>query len=356
MNYSRIVVKIGSNVLTTAQGTPDQRHIAHLVSQVAQLSRKGIEILLISSGAVASARHIVQLQPSTDTILQRQVLAAVGQIQLIQLYNQLFAAENITIAQALVTKEDFRDRVHYFNIKNCFTALLQHKILPIVNENDVVSVTELMFTDNDELAGLVASMMDADALLILSNVEGIYTGSPQQSGSELIAEVTPEMNLSRFITADKSSFGRGGMLTKVNIARKVAQLGIGVHIINGRRSNVLVDLLLHDQQIGTYFRPLRKASGVKKRIAHSGDFAKGKVFLDAGAVKAITSARAASLLPVGITRIEGQFQKGDLIQLYNPDNQLIGVGIAQYSSDKAQERLGKKGQKPLVHYDYLFIE
>ncbi|MCS7019632.1 MAG: glutamate 5-kinase [Cytophagales bacterium] len=356
MKYSRVVVKIGSNVLATEEGLPDETHIAHLVEQIAALRNCGLQVLLVSSGAVASARGRVQLADGTDQVTRRQVLAAVGQIQLLQLYHRLFEQQGITIAQVLVTKDDFRDRNHYFNIKNCFSGLLQHHILPIINENDVVSVTELMFTDNDELAGLVASMMDADALLILSNVEGIYTGHPQHPESRLIEEVSAEMNLSRFISTEKSGFGRGGMLTKTNIARRVAQLGIGVHIVNGKRPHILTDVLLQNLHRGTYFKPHKKVSGIKKRIAHSRDFAKGKVFLNQGAVDAITSERAISLLPVGVTHIEGQFEKGDLVQIYNPQGELIGVGVAQYGAEKAKERIGKKGQKPLVHYDYLFIE
>jgi len=356
MNYSKIVIKIGSNVLATPEGLPDETHINHLVEQIAALREQGIQILLVSSGAVASARGRIRMNSHTDPVTQRQVLAAVGQIQLLQLYNRLFGEKGITIAQVLVTKNDFRDRNHYLNIRNCLMGLLQHQILPIINENDAVSITELMFTDNDELAGLVASMIDADKLLILTNVDGIYTGHPQHPDSQLIPEITPKMNLSRYISAEKSGFGRGGMLTKSNIARKVAQLGIGVHIINGKKTYVLMDLLLENKPVGTYFQPLRRASSIKKRIAHSRDFAKGKVFLNQGAVDAITSNRAASLLPIGITRIEGDFQKGDLVQIYNPDNQLIGLGIAQYSADKAQERIGKNKQRPFVHYDYLFIE
>lgn len=356
MNYSRVVIKIGSNVLATPEGKPDEAHIAHLVEQIAALRNKGIEVLLVSSGAVASARGRVHMASDIDQVTRRQVLAAVGQIQLLQLYNRLFDEKGITVAQVLVTKDDFRDRNHYLNIRNCFTGLLQHQIIPIINENDVVSVTELMFTDNDELAGLVASMMDADTLLILSNVDGIYTGHPQHPDSHLISEITPEMNLTRYISTEKSGFGRGGMLTKSNMSRKVAQLGIGVRIINGKRQHILTDLLLENKQTGTYFKPLRKASNIKKRIAHSRDFAKGKVFLNRGAVEAVSSDRAASLLPVGITHITGDFQKGDLVQIYNPENQLIGIGIAQYGADKLQERIGKTGQKPFIHYDYLFIE
>jgi glutamate 5-kinase len=353
---SRVVIKIGSNVLATPEGLPDEAHIAHLVEQITALRNNNIQVLLVSSGAVASAKGRIQLADRTDQVTRRQVLAAVGQIQLLQLYNRLFEEKGITIAQVLVTKDDFRDRNHYLNIRNCFTGLLQHQIIPIINENDVVSVTELMFTDNDELAGLVASMMDADTLLILSNVDGIYTGHPQHPDSSLIREVTPEMNLSRYVSTEKSGFGRGGMLTKSNMSRKVAQLGIGVHIINGKKQHVLTDLLLENKQIGTYFKPLRKASNIKKRIAHSLDFAKGKVFLNQGAVEAISSDRAASLLPVGIIRVEGNFQKGDVVQIYNAENQVIGLGIAQYGADKLQERIGKKGHKPFVHYDYLFIE
>jgi glutamate 5-kinase len=212
-----------------------------------------------------------------------------------------------------------------------------------------------MFTDNDELAGLIASMLNADALVILSNVDGIYNGDPKDSNSQVIREVSSSLSgFSSFITTQKSQFGRGGMMTKSHMAHKVAQLGIAVHIANGKRENILVDVL-NENAINTRFIPQKTASGRKKWLAHSENYAKGIVHINEGAKLALTSPKASSLLPVGVIKIDGEFQKGDIIKLIDEDGKQVGLGIAEYGSDKAEERVGLKKQKPLVHYDYLFL-
>src|SRR6201992_2586865 len=243
-NYHRIVIKIGSNVFTRQDGLPDLNRIGHLVEQIAAIKKQGREVILVSSGAVASGRSLITVSERSDAVATRQLLASIGQVKLINTYSQLFGQFDILCSQVLVTKEDFRDRVHYLNMKNCLEILLQHQVIPIVNENDVVSVTELMFTDNDELAGLIASMLNAQALIILTNVDGIYDGDPQLAASKVIGEVDgTATDFSSFVTADRSQFGRGGMITKSTMAQKTAQLGIAVHIANGTRDNILTDLL-----------------------------------------------------------------------------------------------------------------
>ncbi|QIX62386.1 glutamate 5-kinase [Hymenobacter lutimineralis] len=354
--YHRIIVKIGSNVLTQADGFPDLTRISHLVAQIADLKKQGKEIIVVSSGAVASGRSLVQVSEKADAVTSRQVLAAVGQVKLLATYAELLARQDLLCAQVLVTKEDFRDRQHYLNMQNCFRALLQNNIIPIVNENDVISVTELMFTDNDELAGLVATMLDADALLILSNVDGIFNGNPQDPASELIPEIAPTTtSFSSFVSTQRSQFGRGGMITKCHMAHKVAQLGISVHIANGKTENVL-PRLLRREVVNTHFLPNKTASSKKKWIAHSDLAAKGAVLINAGAKTALlTPHQATSLLPVGVLAIMGTFQKGDIIRILDEAGKPLGLGLAEYGSDKALERLGQQQQKPLVHYDYLFL-
>src|SRR6195952_4461661 len=214
-NYHRIIIKIGSNVFTKENGLPDLERIEHLVGQIAAIKKQGKEVILVSSGAVASGRSLITISEKYDAIAARQLLASIGQVKLINTYSNLFERFNILCSQVLVTKEDFRDRMHYLNMKNCLEILLQHQVVPVVNENDVVSVTELMFTDNDELAGLIASMLNAQALIVLTNVDGIYDGDPKLPGSKVIEEVdeaTPDF--SSFVTSGKSQFGRGGMITK----------------------------------------------------------------------------------------------------------------------------------------------
>jgi glutamate 5-kinase len=355
--YKRIIVKIGSNVLTQENGLPDGARIQHLVEQLAALKKQGKEVIVVSSGAVASGRSLITVAEKADAVTSRQLLASVGQVKLINTYSELFSHHQLICAQVLVTKEDFRDRGHYLNMKNCFQALLQHHVIPVVNENDVISVTELMFTDNDELAGLIASMLNADALIILTNVDGIYDGDPKKSTSAVIPEIGPApTEFSSFVTTQRSQFGRGGMITKCHMAQKVAQLGIAVHIANGKTGNVL-SRVLDGKVINTRFVPNKTASGKKKWLAHSGNYAKGVVLINEGARAALTaSAKATSLLPVGVIRIRGEFQKGDIIKLVDEREKQVGLGIAEYGSDKALERIGQKNQKPLVHYDYLFLQ
>ena len=354
LGYKKIIVKVGSNVITQANGLPDEGRINHLVDQLAAIKQRGIEVILVSSGAVAAGRSLIKVSEKQDAVTTRQLLAAIGQVKLINTYSNFFAAHHIKCAQVLVTKEDFRDRAHYLNMKNCMQILLQNDVIPVVNENDVVSVTELMFTDNDELAGLIASMLNADALIILSNVNGIYNGDPKVEGSQVMEEVSGAVsNLASFIQTGKSQFGRGGMITKSTMAQKVAKLGITVHIANGTQDEVLVSLL-NQELIHTKFIPEKSKSGKKKWIAHSETAATGVVKLNDGAKTVLTSGRATSLLPVGIIEIQTDFLKGDVIKIVDEQNNLIGLGIAEYGSDKARERIGQKKQKALVHYDYFY--
>lgn len=353
-NYKRIVVKIGSNVLTQRDGLPDQERIAHLVDQIVTLKKQGITVIVISSGAVASGRSLITVSEKQDAVAARQLLASIGQIKLINTYLSLFEAHQMLCSQVLVTKEDFRDRKHYLNIKSCLSILLKHNVVPIVNENDVVSVTELMFTDNDELAGLVASMLDADALFILSNVDGIFNGDPRSQNSSVIREIkSVDDHIETYINTTKSSSGRGGMVTKLGMAQKVAKLGIPVHIANGTQDHILTDLIA-DKVVHTCFVPDKNKSGKKRWIAHSEQSATGSVRLNQGATAALISGDARSLLPVGITALLSSFEKGDIIRLLDENDVLIGLGIAEYSADKAMERIGQKGQRPLVHYNYFY--
>ena len=369
---TRIAVKIGSNVLTRRDGTLDVTRMSALVDQVAELHKAGVEIILVSSGAVASGRSEIYPAKKLDSVDQRQLFSAVGQAKLINRYYELFREHGIPVGQVLTMKENFATRRHYLNQKNCMTVMLENGVIPIVNENDTISVSELMFTDNDELSGLIASMMDAQVLIILSNIDGIYNGSPADPASEVIRKIEHGKDLSSYIQTSKSSFGRGGMLTKTNIARKVADEGITVIIANGKRDNILVDLLhqelpalfpdvqssaLDYQLTYTRFIPApQPVSSVKKWIAHSEGFAKGELHIDDCATKVLASDKAVSILPIGITDVRGEFEKDDIVRIIDFEGNPIGVGKANCSSEQAREAMGKHGKKPVVHYDYLYIE
>ena len=354
----RIVIKVGSNVLTRTDGTLDVTRMSALVDQIAQLRQKGIEVILVSSGAVASGRSELKLsEHRLDTTSQRQLFSAVGQAKLINRYYELFRDHGIAVGQVLTTKENFGTRRHYLNQKNCMTVMLEHGVIPVVNENDTISVTELMFTDNDELSGLIASMMDVDALIILSNIDGIYNGSPAEPNSQVIREIGQKMDLTNYIQTNKSSFGRGGMLTKTNIARKVADEGIEVIIANGKRDDILLHLLLEKDAVCTRFIPKSKPiSGVKKWIAHSEGFAKGEITINAKALEALRGDKAVSILPVGIIEVTGDFEKDDIIRIMDADGNQIGVGKANCTSVQARAAMGKHAGRPVVHYDYLYLE
>jgi len=349
------VIKIGSNVITENSGMPDFSRIKSLCSQINSLKNKGKKVILVTSGAVAFGRKNIQLQDKINPVLKKQIWAASGQIALINTYQKLFADLGHPIAQILVTKEDFRDRKHYLNMKNCLEGLLSQGIIPVINENDTVAITELMFTDNDELASLTAAMVNADSLILLTNVNGIYTGPPELPDSILIQTVDQQsQDLSNFIQASKSSFGRGGMLTKLNMAKKSANLGIEVFIANGKKEGIL-DEILDGTALCTRFEPSPVKHSPKKWLAHGEQYYKGEISINDGAEKALFSNKISSLLPIGVVAFEGDFEKGDILRIVNESGKRIGLGRAEYGMKSLGEKIGLKNQKPIIHYDYLYL-
>ena len=245
----RIVIKVGSNVLTRQDGKLDVTRMSALVDQIAWLKKQGYEVILVSSGAVACGRRELKVDHSLDSVEQRQLYSALGQVKLVGLYYDLFREFGIHVGQVLTMKENFQPGEQYENQRACMKVMLENDVLPIVNENDTVSVTELMFTDNDELSGLIAQMMDADTLILLSNIDGIYNGHPDDPQSEIIRRVAPGTDLSQYIKVEKSAFGRGGMHSKYTTASKVSQAGIRVLIANGERDDILINLVKDGQNV-----------------------------------------------------------------------------------------------------------
>lgn len=246
----RITIKVGSNVLTRRDGTLDITRMSSLTDQIAELHRRGMEIILVSSGAVASGRSEVHPDMELDSVAARQIFSAVGQAKLMNRYYDLFHCHGIACGQVLTTKSSLEIPQHYQNQKGCIESLLSCGIIPIVNENDTISITELMFTDNDELSGWMAQMMSCDLLLILSNIDGVYDGDPSDPSSSLVAEVLPESgDMSEYIQENKSSFGRGGMMTKCNVASRLAREGMPVVIANGKREDVILRVVDGDTSL-----------------------------------------------------------------------------------------------------------
>ncbi len=355
---SRIVVKIGSNVLTRKDGKPNVTNMSQIVDQVAALRALGHEVVLVSSGAVACGRGAIRPSRQLDSVSARQLYSSIGQIRLINLYNSLFAEYGIVVGQVLTQKENFSSRTSYLNQRACMMTMIDNGVVPVVNENDTASLTELMFTDNDELSGLIATMVDADMLIILSNVDGIFTGSPSDPSSRLIERVAPGEDVSGNVVAAKSGFGRGGMGTKCGIAGKVSDEGVTVIIARGDRPGVLVDLVEHPERVPhTVFEPRPEPlSTVKRWIAHSASFAKGTLTVNSHAAGVLRSDRAVSLLPIGVTSVNGEWEEGDIVTVLDPEGRSIGVGRASLSSSETSAAMGHRGSRPVIHYDYLYIE
>ncbi len=353
----RIVVKVGSQVLCDTQGTLNREALANLVEQLADLLAGGRQVLLVSSGAVAAGKAAAAgLQRLTDPVARKQVMAATGQVRLMETYRALFEQKGLTVAQVLATKSDFQTRRHYLNMRGCIEALLNAGIVPIINENDVVSVTELMFTDNDELAGLLAGMVDAELLCLLTTVPGVYDGDPQDPHTRCIeCWDDARYQVDDIISQATSRLGRGGMHNKLAIARKVAKLGTEVVIADGTDPGIIGKIIAR-QPVGTRFPVSGEASPAKRWLASADGHASGTVIINQGAMETLLdSNRLASLLPVGIVEIEGHFDRGDVIRILGPDRKVVACGRADYDDAEAKERLGQRGHKPLVHYDYLYL-
>jgi glutamate 5-kinase len=354
----RIIVKIGSQVLCDAGGHLNRSVLENLVGQISGLVADGWQVLLVSSGAVAAGSAIGDdlLGRVPDPVARKQVMAAAGQVRLMETYRGLFERQGLTVAQVLTSKSDFQTRRHYLNMRGCIEALLTAGIIPIVNENDVVSVTELMFTDNDELAGLLAGMVKADVLCLLSTVPGVYDGDPDDPQTGCIPRWDDEQyQVEEIVQRGASSLGRGGMHSKLAIARKTASLGTEVIIADGSDPEVLTKAL-GEQQAGTHFPARRGASPAKRWLASADSHAAGAVIVNAGAEAALLdSSRLTSLLPIGIEAVQGQFNMGDVIQIRNREGRVLGCGRARYDHEEAQRLKGQRGQKVLIHYDYLYL-
>lgn len=354
----RIVVKIGSQVLCDTDGLLNLEVLARLVEQFAALNKTGWQVLLVTSGAVAAGNSLSarQLQRVQDPVARKQVMAATGQVRLMESYRALFEQAGLVVAQVLASKSDFQTRRHYLNMRGCIEALLRAGIVPVVNENDVVAITELMFTDNDELAGLLAGMVNADLLCLLSNVAGVYDGDPDHPATQRISRWDDDRyQLDDIVQRGASALGRGGMHNKLSVARKAARLGTEVVIADGRATDIMRKIV-EGEDAGTRFPAAAGASPAKRWLAVADGHATGSVTVNAGAEAALLDrTRLTSLLPVGIEAVSGRFERGDVIRIVGPSGRVLGCGRARYGHEEATRLLGQHGQKALIHYDYLYV-
>ncbi len=356
----KIVIKVGTQAILSADGTLLKPAMSALVRQIVTMQNNGHHVVLVSSGAVGSGRRVAREALGLEfgsTTGEKQVLAAMGQPELMAAYAKLFKPHGFATAQLLLTKQDFHTRQHYLNIARLLGEITARpNIIPIINENDSVAIEELMFTDNDELAGLIAAQINADKLIILTSVNGVYDGHPNDAASKLIIQIDPEKDSWPQAFAAKTAQGRGGMATKLGTARKLSDLGVTTHIAGMKEKDVILAVLGANPP-GTTILPLKKKSSLKKWIAYSEGRKSGVIRINAPLFDILKEgSRALSILPVGIKSFTGTFEKGDLVDIAAPDGSIIGMGIARYSAEKLRDNLGVKGKPEFIHYDHLHIK
>ena len=368
LRYRRIVAKFGTNVLTAGTDRLDLEVMSALVGQIARLHRLRAEVIVVTSGAIAAGRHRLGISRERKEMPFRQVLAAVGQSDLMQAYQELFAWHDITVAQTLLTKRDLADRQSYLNARNTLLALLELRVIPIVNENDVVAVDEIAGTkigDNDNLSALVANLVDADLLALLTDTAGLYTADPRRdAGARPIPRVERIDAEMEALAGDSSGRGVGGMTTKLQAARLATAGGADVAIAEGRERDALVRLAM-GEELGTLFPAAADRVESRKRWMLTGLSIKGSISVDNGASKALCEEKR-SLLPAGVAGVQGEFQRGDAVAIVDGDGKRIACGIANYSaqeiarirrlrSDRIEAALGHHYGGEVVHRNNLVL-
>ena len=361
----RIVVKVGSNVLTEDNGL-NLKAMRSITRQIAKLVESGLEVILVSSGAMASGIKKIGLSARPDELPKRQAVAAVGQAGLMMEYEKAFARNNLKVAQILLTSEDLSNRKRYLNARNTLNTLLSWHVVPIINENDTVWVEEIKLGDNDNLAAMITLLMDADLLINLTDIDGLFTKDPRvYPDAELIATVTRiNKDTEKYAGDIPGALGTGGMISKIKAARKVNSAGVPMVIARGDKPNILTKLYA-GQKHGTFFIPQKQRLTSRKCwIAYSLK-PKGAIKIDDGAVRAILN-NGKSLLPSGIIEVKNDFGVGAAVEFQNRDEESLGVGLVNYSSDDIQkikglksnrikQVLGHKSYDEVIHRDNLAI-
>jgi len=337
----RLVIKIGSNILASADKGLNTKRLKAIISDISSIIDGGHEIVIVSSGAIAAGLKKLGLKGKPQDIRLQQAAAAIGQSSLMWAYEHTFGRFDKKVAQVLLTRDDIANRLRYINAKNTLFTLMAYGVIPLINENDPIAVDEIKFGDNDMLAALAASLVEADMLVILSDVNGLHSKDPKLKTAKLIKyvpEITPAIE--KLAGGRGSAVGTGGMYSKLLAAKQATDHGIPVVIMNGRKSGMLARLV-DGQSVGTYFEPGKVRLSSKKGWIAYGVRSRGAIYLDDGAVDALIH-KGKSLLPSGITKIEGQFKVGDYIRCLNNEGKKIAKGLTNYSSEDLNKIKGKK--------------
>jgi glutamate 5-kinase len=355
----RLVIKVGTSVLTQPNQKLDYNVIHQIVEQIGTLRKEGHQVLLVSSGAAGASHGLADFASEHRSLLRRQMMTAVGQPRLMSVYTDFFREHQITVAQALLTRYDFGDRERYLNIRNVMEGLLQLDVLPILNENDVVVDEALTFGDNDYLAAAVAPTITANRLFLLTVGDGFYAGgdpkeNPNAKLLSEVSEITPEMWESCQTTLSRG--GSGGMLSKLKAADMATSFGIEAHIVSGKVPNIVLKVMSGERH-GTKFLPTTKRLKGYRQWLRFGALTNGRITIDAGAEKALANNK--SLLPAGISRVEGSFQVGDVVEIFGTGEEKLGVGLINFSADDLNAMLAGTRQvarsTEAIHKDRLLL-
>jgi glutamate 5-kinase len=339
----RIVIKIGSSIITDEKEVIDEVFMKNLAEQIGYLvNKKGKEVVVVSSGAVASGMMVLKLEKKPKKISERQAVAACGQGYLIHKYSEIFSGQGLIVAQILLTSEDIADRKRYLCAKNTINNLIAKKIIPIINENDTVVTTEIKMGDNDNLSAEVACMIDADALLMLSDVDGFYDMDPRGSGAARVYDTVSDVDkyLKKASTRAGTSVGTGGIYTKLEAARKAMIMGIPAMLAKGKKKDIVLEIF-RGKKIGTLFSPMEKKISQRKYFIAYNIKPKGKIAVDMGAREALIK-KGKSLLPSGILKVSGNFKVGDVIEILDMKGTVIARGLANYNSVEVEKIRGRK--------------
>jgi len=350
-DYKRIVVKIGSRLVTEEQG----RFLEQIINQVSKLQDLGKELIVVSSGAIASALKKLNLTTRPKGLAELQALAAFGQVELMNLYQRKFSRFNKSCAQVLLTRDDFDDRRRYLNAKNTILKLISLGMVTIINENDTISVDEIKFGDNDILSALVAILVEADILIILSTVDGLYEFDKKtKKWLGLICKVEKiTKDIYKMLCKTSDELSVGGMSSKINAAKIATEAGVKCILANGKKQNVLLDIV-RGKNPGTEFCESSKYLAARKRWIAFGTTSKGKIVVDAGAKEALLN-KDYSLLAPGVIKVEGDFQAKDVVSIVDKDSNEFARGITNFSSKVLDEIKGKRAKKEVVHRNDLVL-
>jgi len=367
-NIQRIVVKVGTSTLTNENGHLDIEKIRKIVLELSNLQDKGYDVILVSSGAVGAGMGLLNINEKPKTLAEKQMLSAVGQVSLMQIYQTLFKEHNKIVGQLLLTKEEFSNRKRYLNMRNVCNAFLKRKIIPIINENDAIvsNALKIKVGDNDTMSALVSGLIDADLLIILSDIDGLYNKNPRKYEDANLIHIVGDINedIKNMAGAEGSKFGTGGMVTKIIAAEMVTKIGTSLVIASGDEPKNITRIV-EKENIGTLFVKKNKKISLRKYWLAYGPSKEGALTIDNGAKSALKNGK--SLLSVGIKSVEGTFDKGAIVEIEDLKGKVIATGISNYSSEEInlikgeqseniEEILGYKYDDAIIHIDNVAMK